>query len=281
MKSHILKTSLLVFVAACALVKTPAASAQNVSADRMDAPRAHVTIISTTDLHGNILPIDYYTNKEDARGLARAATIIRAIRKENPNAVLVDSGDTIQGTPLAFFHNRKNNRPPDPMMLVMSALKFDALAVGNHEYNFGLPVLNKAKSEAGFPWLSGNTYRAGTNETYHKPYIVKEVGGVRVGVIGLTTPGVPFWDNPENYAGLEFRPPVEEARRWTNELRTKERADVVVVAMHMGLEEDLRTGERSPGQIPDENAAMTIARTVPGIDIITMGHTHREISTLR
>lgn len=280
MKSLTLKTSLLALVAACALVKTPVLFAQNVRANRTDASRAHVTIISTTDLHGNILPIDYYTNKEDARGLARAATIIRLIRKENPNSVLIDSGDTIQGTPLAYFHNRKNNRPPDPMMLAMSSLDYDALAVGNHEYNFGLPVLLKAKSEAGFPWLSGNTYRAGTNETYHKPYIVKEVGGVRVGIIGLTTPGVPFWDNPENYAGLEFRQPVEEARRWTNELRAKERVDVVVIAMHMGLEEDLRTGERSPGQIPHENEAMLIARTVPGVDLITMGHTHREIPSL-
>ena len=242
--------------------------------------RAWLTIISTTDLHGNILPVDYYTNKEDARGLARAATIIRAIRKENPNTVLVDSGDTIQGTPLAFFHNRKNNAPSDPMMLTMSALKFDALAVGNHEYNFGLSVLNKARNEAAFPWLSGNTYKRGTDETYYKPYIVKEIGGVRVGILGLTTPGVPNWDNPENYAGLEFRAPMPEARKWVNELKTKERADVVLVAMHMGIEEDLRTGERNPGQIPNENEALAIARNVPGVDVITMGHTHREIPSM-
>lgn len=273
MRPYTIFTSLVIafYILTASAVSSPAQEA---------ARRAHVTVIATTDLHGNLLPVDYYTNKEDARGLARAATIIRQIRKENPNSVLIDSGDTIQGTPLAFFHNRKNNRPPDPMMLAMSSLKFDALAVGNHEYNFGLPVLNKAKNEANFPWLSGNTYRAGTNETYHKPYIVKEVGGVRIGIIGLTTPGVPYWDNPENYAGLEFRQPVEEARRWTNELRTKEGVDVVVVAMHMGLEEDLRTGERNPGQVPHENEAIEIARTVPGIDIITMGHTHREIPSL-
>lgn len=245
--------------------------------ERANAQRAWLTVIATTDLHGNILPVDYYTNKEDARGLARVATIVRGIRKENPNTVLVDSGDTIQGTPLAFFHNRKNNTPPDPMMLTMSALKYDALAVGNHEYNFGLKVLNKAKGEAAFPWLSGNTYKRGTDETYYRPYIVKEIGGVRVGILGLTTPGVPNWDNPENFAGLEFREPLPEARKWVNELKTKERADVVIIAMHMGLEEDLRTGERSPGQVPFENQAMTIARNVPGIDVITMGHTHREI----
>ncbi|HYY56901.1 MAG TPA: 5'-nucleotidase C-terminal domain-containing protein [Pyrinomonadaceae bacterium] len=241
------------------------------------AARAHITIMATTDLHGNILPLDYYTNKPDNRGLALAATIIKQARKENPNLLLVDSGDTIQGTPLVYYHNKKNNAPPDPMMLAMSALKYDAMAVGNHEYNFGLQVLGKARSEAKFPWLSANTYKKGTDETAYDPFIVREVNGVKVGILGLTTPGVPVWENVQNYAGLEFREPVSEAKKWVTVLREKERVDLLVVAMHMGLEEDLRTGDRNPGQVPNENAAISIARQVPGIDIILMGHTHREI----
>src|SRR3954471_4704571 len=106
--------------------------------------RVQITILSTTDLHGNILPIDYYTNKPDNRGLAKAATIIKQARKDEPNLLLIDSGDTIQGTPLVYYHNKKNNAPPDPMMLAMNALRYDAMTVGNHEYNFGLQVLNKA-----------------------------------------------------------------------------------------------------------------------------------------
>src|SRR4051812_43902724 len=113
--------------------------------------RAQVTILSTTDLHGNILPVDYYTNKADNRGLAKVATLVKQARKDNPNLLLLDSGDTIQGTPLEYYHNRKNNAPPDPMMLSMNALHYDAMAVGNHEYNFGLSVLNKARREANFP----------------------------------------------------------------------------------------------------------------------------------
>ncbi len=241
------------------------------------AQRAWVTIISTTDLHGNIYPLDYYTNKPDARGLAKAATIIKQIRAENPNALLVDAGDTIQGTPLAYYHNKLNNTPPDPMMLTMNALRYDAMAVGNHEYNFGLRVLAKARREAQFPWLSANTYHAGTNETYYQPYVVKETNGVRVGLLGLTTAGIPFWENKENYAGLEFRAPVAEARKWVAVLRAKERVDLVVVAMHMGLEADLRTGEPSPGQVAHENEAIAIANEVQGIDVILMGHTHRDV----
>ena len=242
--------------------------------------RAQVTILQTTDLHGHIYPIDYYTNKPDMNGLAKAATLIKQARKDSPNLLLLDSGDTIQGTPLAYYHNKKNNTPPDPMMLVMSYLKYDAMAVGNHEYNFGLKVLEKARGEATFPWLSANTYRKGTEQTAYDPYLVKEVNGVRVGILGLTTPGVPSWENPENYAGLEFRQTVGEARKWVKVLRDKERADLVVIAMHMGLEEDLRTGEINPSQVAGENAAVAIAEQVQGVDCIFMGHTHREVPAL-
>jgi len=247
---------------------------------QLQSERIQVTILGTTDLHGNIDPIDYYTSKPDNRGLAKIATLIKSIRKEQPNVVLIDSGDTIQGSPLESFHGRKNNEPPDPMMLAMNALNYDAMTVGNHEYNFGLKVLEKARQEAKFPWLSANTYDIKTGETHYKPYIVRNIAGVKIGILGLTTPGIPNWDNPPNYAGLEFHNPIPEARKWVDTLRSQEKVDVVVVAMHMGLGEDLRTGELSPGQVAHENEAIAIAQQVPGIDVIFMGHTHREVSSL-
>jgi 2',3'-cyclic-nucleotide 2'-phosphodiesterase/3'-nucleotidase len=259
---------LLAFVA-LALIVMPAGAGSA-------AKRVHIVILGTTDLHGNLFPIDYYTDKPDNRGLAKIATLVKQVRKENPNVMLIDSGDTIQGTPLEYYHNKKNNEPRDPMMLAMSALNYDSMTVGNHEYNFGLQVLEKARREASFPWLSANTYDKGTDKTHYTPYIVKEIAGVRIGVLGLTTPGIPNWENAPNYAGLEFREPLEEAQKWVPVLRTKERADVVVIAMHMGLEEDLRTGEINPGQVPNENRAVAIAKQVPGVDFIFMGHTHRD-----
>ncbi|HEU4933476.1 MAG TPA: bifunctional UDP-sugar hydrolase/5'-nucleotidase [Pyrinomonadaceae bacterium] len=242
--------------------------------------RVQITILGTTDLHGNILPIDYYTNKSDNRGIAKIATLIKRVRKEQPNVLLIDSGDTIQGSPLESFHGRKNNQPTDPMMLMMNSLNYDAMAVGNHEYNFGLKVLEKARSEARFPWLSANTYDKAKQQPHYKPYIVKEVAGVKIGILGLTTPGVPHWDSPPNYAGLEFHEPVAEARKWVPILREQEKADVVVIAMHMGLGEDLRTGDVSPGQVAHENEAISIAKEVPGVDVIFMGHTHRDVPSL-
>jgi len=276
-----IRPSCLSYATALALTLAIFALSCFVGVGQSTAPkRVHVTILGTTDLHGNLPPIDYYTNAPDNRGLAKIATLIKRTRKENQNLVLIDSGDTIQGTPLAYYHNKKNNKPPDPMMLVMNSLSYDSMTVGNHEYNFGLQVLGKARSEAQFPWLSANTYDKGTNQTHYQPYIVKEVSGVRIGVLGLTTPGIPNWENTQNYAGLEFREPVGEARKWVTALREKERADVVVIAMHMGLEEDLRTGEINPGQVPNENRAVAIAAQVRGVDAIFMGHTHRDVPSL-
>lgn len=259
-----------------ALILTPFSSNGQSSSPK----RLQIVILGTTDLHGNLFPVDYYTNKRDNRGLAKIGTLVKQVRKETPNVVLIDSGDTIQGTPLQYYHNKKNNQPPDPIMLAMNALHYDAMTVGNHEYNFGLTVLEKARGEAKFPWLSANTYNKGTSQTHYQPYIVKNVGGVRVGVLGLTTPGVPTWENVPNYVGLEFHEPLNEAKKWVSVLREQERADVVVVAMHMGLEEDVRTGEINPGQVANENQAIAIARQVPGIDLIFMGHTHREVPSL-
>jgi 2',3'-cyclic-nucleotide 2'-phosphodiesterase (5'-nucleotidase family) len=128
--------------------------------------------------------------------------------------------------------------------------------------------------------LSANTYDKGTASTHYQPYIVKEITGVRVAVLGLTTPGIPNWENAPNYAGLEFKEPLGEAKKWVPLLREKERADVVVIAMHMGLEEDLRTGELNPGQVTNENEAIAIAKQVPGVDLIFMGHTHRDVPSV-
>ncbi len=275
------KKKYLAIVFFALLISAPAVSIQT-SANNDEKQRAHVVILGTTDMHGRVFPIDYYTNKYDNVGIAKVATLIKEARQNDPNLVLVDSGDTIQGTPLEYFHNKRNNTPPDPMMLAMSALHYDAMAVGNHEYNFGLNVLEKARREAKFPWLSANTYNTqvkGGPSNHYTPFIIKEINGVRIGVLGLTTPGIPNWENVPNYAGLEFRETVSEAKKWVAILR-ESKVDLVVIAMHMGVEEDWRTGLPFPSQVPNENAAVAIARQVPGVDVILMGHTHRDVPSL-
>ena len=121
-----------------------------------------ITVLATTDLHGNLYPVDYGTGRPANRGLAKIATLVRAAEAENPNHLLIDCGDTDQGIAARIRLTdrrplRRHRRRIDPMMLAMNRLGYDAMAVGNHEYNFGRKNFDKARSEAAFPWLSANT----------------------------------------------------------------------------------------------------------------------------
>ncbi len=246
----------------------------------MAAERTHVTVLSTTDLHGHVHPVDYFTGEPADRGLAKAATLIKRARILDPELILLDSGDTIQGSPFAYHSAVVEPANPNPIMAAMNALRYDAMAPGNHEFNFGLDTLNTARRSSRFPWISANICLEGSDDPAYAPYIIKQVRGVRVGILGLTTPAIPSWEDPDHYEGLYFQDPLAAAKRWVSELRRRSRVDVVVIAMHMGLEEDILSGTPTPGQLSGENAAVRIAREVPGVDLILMGHTHREVPSL-
>ena len=239
-----------------------------------------VTVLATTDLHGNIYPIDYFTGEPANRGLARIATLIRAARAANPNSLLIDCGDTIQGSPLESVHqaavrNQPSSAPPDPMMLVMNELGYDSMTLGNHEFNFGLVNLQRAREAARFPFLSANTKTAGLpSPRPFAPYLLKEIAGVTVAVIGVTTPSVPIWESPANYAGYRFVTPRAAIEESLAGLRPK-KPDLVIVSAHSGL------GGGWSGEAPDENTMRQIAETVPGVDAIVFGHTHQEVAELR
>jgi len=121
------------------------------------ASPVNITILATTDLHGNLTPVDYVTNQPASRGLARIATLVRQVRAASPNTLLIDCGDTIQGTPLEDVYRTSGSTLGDPMMRAMNLLGYDAMTVGNHEYNVGLANLARARRDAKFPWLSANT----------------------------------------------------------------------------------------------------------------------------
>src|SRR5206468_2795023 len=163
------------------------------------AEHIKLTVLATTDLHGNLYPIDYFTDRPSNRGLAKIATLIRAERAANPNTLLIDCGDTIQGTPLESVYQtyvRTGHLPlkltfpaepfaHDPMMLAMNTLGYDAMVVGNHEFNFGLKNLDRARSEAKFPWLSANTELVSGSGKPFARYLLKTLAGVKVAVIGV------------------------------------------------------------------------------------------------
>ena len=249
-----------------------------------------ITVLATTDLHGNLLPIDYVTDRAAPRGLAKAATLVRAAEAENPNHILIDCGDTIQGTPLEYAYQtvvRTRSGPlglpapagltHDPMMLAMNRLGYAAMTLGNHEFNYGLANLERARSDAAFPWISANTVTPATGGGPHgrfNPYVVKTIGGVKIAIVGITTPAIPGWEKPENIGIYRFQPPVEALKRAVAELRTREHPDLIVVAAHSGLGRDLDTNLPDS---PDENVVYELATAVPDVDAIIFGHTHRAL----
>jgi 2',3'-cyclic-nucleotide 2'-phosphodiesterase (5'-nucleotidase family) len=236
-----------------------------------------VTILETTDLHGHFLPWDYARAQAADEGLARVASRIAKIRKETPNVLLLDAGDTIQGTPIEYLHAKHPESGPDPMSAAMSAVNYDAMAVGNHEFNFGLAVLRKAQKEATFPWLSANTRNADGSAAFQE-YLVKTVAGVRIGILGLTTPNIPNWEPERNRPGLKWEDPAATARRLVPILRGKEQCDFVAILIHSGPEVNLQTGE--PDGTDAENRVAAVSK-VPGIDLLLTGHTHRRIPLTR
>ena len=239
-----------------------------------------LTLLSTTDSHGHLLAENELTNRPTNEGLAKIATLVKQIRDASPATLLVDCGDTTEGTPLAYYFAVKDTKVPNPEIAAFNAMHYDAMAVGNHEFNFGEAEMWKAKSESHFPWLAANlteTYPSGVK--YIQPYIIKKVSGFRVGIVGFVTPGVPRWEIPAHYAGYTFEPIVDAAKRVIPEVRAK--SDLVVVIVHSGLDRNPRTGQIFPGeQESGENATWELAEQVPGIDLIFYGHTHQEIPTL-
>ncbi len=237
--------------------------------------RTRITVLATTDSHAHVYPVDYFTNRPSQDGLAKIQTLVLQARKTDPELLLLDCGDTIQGTPLGYHQKRFSPALTDPTITAMNHMGYVAMTVGNHEFNFGREVMAKAAADAKFPWLAANIVRKADGQPAFTPYLIKEVKGVRIAILGITTPGMPYWEPAERIADLDFLNPIETAARYVPLLRERERADVVVLAAHMGFEEDLSAPPPPPGIIPFESTCIAIANTVPGIDVLFMGHTHR------
>jgi 2',3'-cyclic-nucleotide 2'-phosphodiesterase/3'-nucleotidase len=237
----------------------------------LQAQDVRIQILGTTDMHGHVMAEDTYSLQPANQGWAKIATLIRRQQAENPNTVLVDCGDTIQGEPINYVHNVLRRDLPEPSIAIMNALGYAAMAVGNHEYNFGMEVLCGAEKEAKFPFLSANTVDAEGRGAFPASTVVT-VAGIRILILGFTTPAIPRMEEPENYPGLRFRDIVATARGLVHRLKAEEKADVVVALLHSGL-------GAVDGREGDENEALRLADQVPGLDAIFTGHTHQALQT--
>ncbi|MFQ5689697.1 MAG: bifunctional metallophosphatase/5'-nucleotidase [Gemmatimonadota bacterium] len=239
-----------------------------------DGGPVRLTLLGTTDVHGHLLPYDYATDTPRDGSLAQVATLVDSIRRTDPHTLLFDSGDLLQGTPLDEYSARVAHDSIHPVIAAMNSLRYDAAAIGNHEFNYGVPFLDRSLRAARFPFLAANIYREGVDSLAYRPYVLLDAGDVRIGVLGFTTPGVRIWDRANISGRLRFEDIVASARRWVPKLR-EAGADIVVVLAHSGLGPGSSYSETTG--VPEENAVSRLAREVPGIDVIFAGHSHTAI----
>ena len=235
---------------------------------------AHVVIVSTTDVHGRIRGWDYVRDEAAPGGLSRAATLLETLRTRYPDAVvLVDAGDLIQGNPFATYFARQDRRHPHPLIDALNGLQYDAAIPGNHEFNFGLAVLQDAARDATFPYISANVTRAGGDSLLFAPFAVIQRAGVRIGVTGFTTPGVMVWDRA-NVAGRAQVRRIAEAAPAALRRLDQAGVDFKVVLVHSGLG---GTSSYDTTGVGPENDAAVLATVTPKPDLVIVGHSHREI----
>ena len=236
-----------------------------------DAGEKHITILGTSDMHGNIWGYSYEDNKEtDNNGMARLYTYIQQVRAENPNTILIDAGDDIQGTIMTDDLYNKTPDEPHPVVTAMNYMGYDAMTVGNHEFNWGIPAMQKILSQAKFPVLAANVTDAKGELVTGAGWTIVEKDGVKVAVIGVVTPDVPIWDGGKE--GIDDA--VYEAANVAVGKAIDaigDQADVIVVSAHMGMyaEFDEEGGSDSAQKILDDN---------PEIDVLQVAHNHVTVS---
>ena len=232
-----------------------------------------ISILHTTDLHGHILPTTDYSGRPGLGGMARCMTQIRRWREENPNSILIDVGDVYQGTEVAL-------RTRGELMIdLFNLAQYDAWIIGNHEFDWGIEPFLGSIDRSTMPVLAANTLLEGKppgefGDGKHpfariRPYILKEIAGIKVAIVGVTTPGMPFWFRPDFTRGIEFKYPVEGVRRAIAEV-TSAGANVILLAGHMGLKDRY-------GGDDFANSVMALTSEFPQVSVFIAGHTHQDI----
>ncbi|WP_034458110.1 bifunctional UDP-sugar hydrolase/5'-nucleotidase UshA [Buttiauxella noackiae] len=220
----------------------------------------NITILHTNDHHGH-----FWRNEHAEYGLAAQKTLVDSIRKEvaekGGSVLLLSGGDINTGVPESDLQDA------EPDFRGMNLIGYDAMAIGNHEFDKPLTVLRQQEKWAKFPLLSANIYQKSTGERLFKPWAIFKPQGIKIAVIGLTTDDTAKIGNPENFTDIEFRKPADEAKLVIQELQTTEKPDVLIAATHMGHYDNGDHGSNAPGDVE-------MARSLPAgaLTMIVGGH---------
>ncbi len=229
-----------------------------------------IRIIQTSDVHGCFFPYDFIDRKPAEGSLARVSSYIKRLRNAyGDNLLLFDNGDILQGQPTCYYCNYVKPELPNVAASVINYLGYNAQTVGNHDIETGHAVYDKWISEVKCPMLGANITDTRTGKPYLKPYEIFVCDGVRVAVIGMITPAIPNWLNKQLWEGLRFENMTESAKQWIEQVKAKEHPDVIIGLFHSGRDGGITTGSYA------ENATLSIAKNIPGFDIILYGHDHK------
>ncbi|MDK2808826.1 MAG: 2,3-cyclic-nucleotide 2-phosphodiesterase / 3-nucleotidase / 5-nucleotidase [Clostridiales bacterium] len=220
-----------------------------------------IQILATSDMHGKFLPYDYAVNAESKGGsVAQIATVVKQLKQENPNTVLIDDGDLIQGNSAELFLKDKVH----PMVAAMNLMGYDVFVPGNHEFNYGIPTMQKVLKQQDATVLLGNVYDKEGHSLY-EPYTIIERDGVKIGIIGMVTPNITRWDG-ENLKNYKVTDPVKETKKIVEKLKGK--VDVIIAAVHMS--------ESNEYDVAD-SGSIDLAEACPDIDLIIAAHEHKAV----
>lgn len=233
------------------------------------ASKVHLKLIHTSDVHGNFFLWDYVNERPVRGSLARVYAYVESLRKSFGNRlILMDGGDVMQGTPVVYYSNTVAPGDKSFSAEIMNYMRYDVGTIGNHDIETGHRVYDSWVRDCNFPIIGANVLDKNTGQPYLRPYTIIERCGVRIAVLGMTTPAVPNWLSPDLWSGLEFDDMVYCAEKWMKIIREKEHPDVVIGLFHSGKEGGIITDEYI------ENAALDVARKVPGFDLVCYGHDH-------
>lgn len=225
--------------------------------------------IETSDVHGSFFPYDFINRKPKAGSLARVATYVNQLRSQHgENVILLDNGDILQGQPVNYYSNYVDTSSANIAAQVVNYLRYDAQTIGNHDVETGHRVYDKWVSATHCPILGANVIDTKTNKPYLKPYTILKRGGARIAIIGLLTPAIPNWLGENLWSGLRFEEMVSSARQWMRVVKEQEKADIVIGLFHSGKDGGITTPHYK------EDAALAVAREVPGFDVVFFGHDH-------
>ena len=236
-------------------------------------------ILSTTDIHTNIMNYDYFQDSTvNSLGLVKVSKLIEEARAEQPNTLLVDNGDTIQGSPLGSYKalvDKLEEGEVHPSIAAMNYLDYDAATYGNHEFNYGLEFLDEVTDDAAFPYISANVMDAQTKQHKYTPYVIidKEVVDsegntttVKVGLTGVVSPQIMEWDKSLLEGKLEAKDAVHAVEEIVPEMK-KAGADVVIVLSHSGMGD-------ATHEVGEENISYLLTK-IADVDAVVTGHTHQ------